>query len=631
MKKIRSLSMKLSLSAMLMAVPVFIVSLGILFYQSRHFIRYEAVDRATSVLNTTMQRVNSYMNTVETATNSNEWIALKYLQPDTLMALSHRIVLFNRHADGSSITTEPGTFPEFGRYFSVYSFRQGDSVVTVRRGEYEYFDRIWYKNPRNLGKACWVDPFNKSNEGTPYSTKFIATYCKPLYQADGRFVGVISTDLSLRELAKAIESATPPYQHAYFMMTGSEGQFFVHPDTSRLFKQTIFTGATPRRQADIIALGHEMTAGKQGSMVAVIDDQPCLVCYQPVPGTHWSLALVCPDSDILYAYHRLAYIITALIIVGLLVILLLCRQTVAHAIRPISQLLVKTQTIAEGNYEIYIPHSPRKDAVGQLQNSFATMLESLNFQMGSIRYTTEQTTRRNEELATATRLAKEAASQKTAFIQNMTHQIRTPLNIIMGFAQVLRDNHQQLPESETRSIADMMTHNSYHLNRMVLMLFDSSDSGISEELKAHKHDLVSCNEIARESIGFTKLHFPGLPIRFTTEVPDDLSIHSSHLYLMRSIRELLYNAAKYSDGQHVTLHISQTATTVRFVFEDTGPGITDDYLHLMFTPFTKVNDLSEGLGLGLPLAKRHIQNLDGNLTFDPDYHEGCRFVIELPK
>jgi len=50
----------------------------------------------------------------------------------------------------------------------------------------------------------------------------------------------------------------------------------------------------------------------------------------------------------------------------------------------------------------------------------------------------------------------------------------------------------------------------------------------------------------------------------------------------------------------------------------------------MFTPFTKVNDLSEGLGLGLPLCRRHILNLGGNLTLDANYHDGCRFVIELP-
>ena len=99
---------------------------------------------------------------------------------------------------------------------------------------------------------------------------------------------------------------------------------------------------------------------------------------------------------------------------------------------------------------------------------------------------------------------------------------------------------------------------------------------------------------------------------------------------MRSLREILYNAAKYSDGQHVSLRISHTENTILFIFEDTGPGIAEEYLEQVFVPFSKVNDLSEGLGLGLALAKRHVENLGGTLTLDTSYHEGCRIIIELP-
>ena len=51
----------------------------------------------------------------------------------------------------------------------------------------------------------------------------------------------------------------------------------------------------------------------------------------------------------------------------------------------------------------------------------------------------------------------------------------------------------------------------------------------------------------------------------------------------------------------------------------------------IFKPFAKVDDLSEGLGLGLPLSKRHAVNMGGDLTLDTDYHDGCRFIVELPK
>jgi signal transduction histidine kinase len=99
---------------------------------------------------------------------------------------------------------------------------------------------------------------------------------------------------------------------------------------------------------------------------------------------------------------------------------------------------------------------------------------------------------------------------------------------------------------------------------------------------------------------------------------------------MRSLRELLYNAAKYSDGQHIKLFITHTDSFVRFIVEDKGPGISEDYYDLMYKPFTKVDDLSEGLGLGLPLTKRHAISLGGDLIYDRDYRDGCRFTLEVP-
>ena len=233
----------------------------------------------------------------------------------------------------------------------------------------------------------------------------------------------------------------------------------------------------------------------------------------------------------------------------------------------------------------------------------------------------------------------EADKQKTAFIQNVSHQIRTPLNIILGFAQVLRNSlasrsdgtKDALPKEELVGITNMMKHNSIHLNRMVLMLFDSSDIGTFEESQASRTEHISCNEIARECIDFTLAMFPNLPIRFETVFPDDFRIYTNHLFLMRTIRELLYNSAKYSDGKHLALRISQTESTVQFIVEDVGPGLPKESLDFIFKPFSKTDDLTEGLGLGLPLSKRHAINLGGDLIFDSDYHDGCRFILEMPK
>ena len=639
----QSLSWKLSLGILLMAIPIFMLALGILFVQSRNTVKREATKHAASVVNTTLQSITRYMNIVRTATDLTAWDVIANLHPDSILTYSNYVVALNGHIDGCSISLEPDIFPKYGRYFSVYTVRDSDTVRTVIEEEYEYFEKVWYKQSKQKGEACWAVYYDEGDSLELTIDGMIASYSKPLYRADKSFVGIISTDLSLLRLSKDLTAETP-YDGSYFFMTGDEGRYYLHPDTTQLFAKTIFSDAAPDKNADIFALGHQMTTGQQGSMSVRINGEPCIVSYQPVPGTNWSLALVCPERTILHSYNLLAYIVSALLIVGLLLILLFSSFTVAHAILPLYNLAGKLQRIAErlrDNSPLStihsslddsspIPHSRHQDVVGRLQNSFAVMQESLNQHMGDIQQTNAEALRRNEELVRASELAKESNRQKSLFIQHVSHQVRTPLNIIMGFSQVLKESKDLMPEEEKKSITDMIRHNALMLYRMVLMLFDSSARGTTEELYANRNDEVLCNDLVRESIAETIDQFPQQSIRFSTDVPDDFLIHSNYTYLKHSFRELLYNACKYSDGQHIAVRINRTQTVVRFVFEDTGPGIADEYVDHLFEMFTKVNDLSEGLGLGLSLAKRHLKNLGGDIILDTSYKAGCRFIVELP-
>ena len=125
-------------------------------------------------------------------------------------------------------------------------------------------------------------------------------------------------------------------------------------------------------------------------------------------------------------------------------------------------------------------------------------------------------------------------------------------------------------------------------------------------------------------------YFPGVTVKFHTQVEDSFTLVSDHLFLMRSIREILFNSSKYSDGKNISLRITANKTRVRFIFEDTGPGIPKENQEHIFTPFYKKDNLSEGLGVGLPLTKRHVILLGGTLELDPDYRKGCRFIMDFP-
>ena len=634
MKMIRfhKLSTRLAIVILVLATPLFITTIGALFLEARWAIRHKAVGRARSALNASMQRLDRNLIAVQTATEAYSWMLEEKMHPDSFLTISHKVVALNPHIDGCSVSAEPYLFPEKGRHYSVYTVREPDSVTTVVEEEYEYFQKTWYKFPYDLNAPCWEIYFDEADSLELTIDGMLASYGKPLHNANNEIVGVISTDLSLLKLTKIINEERP-YPNSYFVMLDSDGRYVVHPDSTRLFTKTIFDDADPRTEQDLIALGHQMTAGKEGGMPIYIDGKGYLVCYQPVPGTDWSLAIVCPDNDILKNYYMLSNIVIPLLIIGLLIIVLLCHRAVSQAFSAIRQLLLKTRMIAEGNMEVHISHSNRIDDVGRLQNSFAAMLQALQFHIGIVRYITEKLQQRNKELEEATKRAQEANQQKTTFIQNVSHQIRTPLNIVMGFSQVLHDAIKQreaLPDEEMKSVTSTMDHQAKLLYRLVTMLFDSSDTGFSEELRTHQFDIVKCNDVAREAIEYLKEHYPEAETEFVSEVADDFCIQTSQLYLLRCLRELLYNSAKYSDGKHILLQITTTGHTIRYVVEDKGKGIPEADRDLMFKFFTKVDDLSEGLGLGLPLAKRHALNLGGDLWLDDTYHEGCRFILEIP-
>ena len=623
-----SLSLKLSLWLLFFTMTVFVVSMSFLFLYSRNIMNQEAKERAVLTLENSSLKLTHLITEIETATHNAEWLVEAHTQPDSLLSFTRRVTELNPNIHSCSITTEPFFFPQHGRYFSAYSMRVGDSIETVKEAEYEYFEKVWYNTPKKLGIPCWVDPFDDYNAGTLSAPDLIASYCMPLYDKQHQFYGVISADVTLPKLAEAINTQ-PPFANSYFVLLGQDGHFFIHPDSTKLIKESIFSVAEEEGQPELIVLGHEMQQQKKNAMEVRMDGEPCLVFYQPVAQTPWSIALVCPLGDIHSGLNKLLYLVVLLTMGGLIVLLFLCRHIVSQMIAPLNRLARLSLSIANGQFEEHVPHSHREDTIGLLQNSFAIMQQSLSTHISHIQEVNAQLEQRNKELLQANQMAEESQRKKNAFVQNMTHQIRTPLNIVLGFAQVMSENYHAIEAEELQSLNDMIEHNTVLVNRMALML---ADSALLDQVTPYPtNDIVSCNDVARETIEFAHKQYPNMNFRLESSLPDTLCIRTNHLFLMRIIRELLINAAKYSNSERVRLKVENSTTRIYYTIEDVGPGIAEEQRDRMFDPFTKVDDFTEGLGLGLPLTKQHVMRLGGELTFDTSYTKGCRFIIDIPR
>ncbi len=627
----RRLSLKLSFGITLFLVVIFIVSLGILFARSRQMVKEGAIARAEQELENMVERVNGAMNVVEAATNTAEWhLTDTQLVPDSILHYARRIVTMNPNFDGCSISMEPNFFPQRGRYFSVYAYHDGDSVRAKIEEPYDYFNKVYYKMPITLGKPSWVEAYieNVDGEVSDDYNDMIVSFGVPLVNSKKEVIGVISTDLSMPWLSEIV-SEFKPYPNSYCVMLGADGQYLIHPDTTKLMRKTIFTDLDPQTQQDLISLGHEMIEGNQGIMNVKVKGKRCIAVYRSLKRAPWSVALICQEKDILAGYTKLLYILIPLLVFGLLVILAFCLNVVNNMVRPINSLTRKLSYITNGHYNEHIPTTSRRDVIGRLQNLFAEMQMALSAHISSLQDMYAATKQMNEELEEANEHARKADEQKNEFLKDVTHQIRTPLNIMNGFIQVLRDDYESIPKDEVNSILDTMQTNAISISRMVNMLLVAANTG--KNVKINTMETVNIQKV----VDFMKYMYetnPPFTVDLITEVcvADDFEVKSNWDFLTKALVELIYNAKKYTKEGYVKLTAKTEGMTVVFEVEDTGPGINEETQTRLFDTFAKGDIFAEGLGLGLPCCRQMVRMLGGDLKYDTSYTNGSRFKLIIP-
>ena len=470
----KHLSLRLGLLILVVVGIVFSASFGLLFYHSRQYVKKAAYRHASEVLSQTVHNITAIMVRTEAVTAKMEVQIKKHMEPDSLLAYTRQMLEQNPDIIGFTIALEPNYFPQCGERFSAYSLRQDDSIQTVVE-THDYFSQLWYKEPWNQKRALWLEPYIDDTPDILTSNEYNFSFVKPLYNNDGEPVGVLCTDLLLKWLSNAV-TEVKPYPNSSAIMLGHDGRYIVHPDTAKLVRESIFSDPDPEAVQDVIPLGQAMISGGSGMYQMIVDGNPAHVFYRPLERTGWSIAIVCPDSDVFSGYNRMLNIALIVIAISLLLLLLFCYQTIRRAVVPVNQLAMTAHSIADGHFDEELPLSQRLDTVGQLQNSFVSMQQSLNTYVNELRQINAETEQRNQELQSAYQLVREADQRKTNFIQDMSHQIRTPLNIINGFTQVIATSYSDLPADELEDITARMRSSAQDITTLTRQLSELNRS-----------------------------------------------------------------------------------------------------------------------------------------------------------
>ena len=409
----RKLSVRVSLWVVMFAAVIFIAALSFLFYQARDAVRQEAVSRATQILDNTSERVEGILNRVEVATNMTKWLVQRHPDnPDSMFVYSRGMLLNNPDFYNCSIAFEPYYFKDKGRYFSAYSKHEGDTIRTIQGGSdnYQYFYMDWYLMPALLDHPCWTEPYMDFDAPTN-TTGMVASYCDAIRDGQGRVIGAINTSLSLSWLSQTV-SSLKPYPHSYSIMIGRGGTYFVHPDTTKITRQTIFTQTFEQPDTALTRLGHAMQRGEDSMMHTNINGESCYVFYQPLGATGCSIAIVCPESDIFGGFDRLRHTVDAIVAVGLLLMLYFFIRIITRELNPLRRLAEEAETIASGQFDAKLPNFRRIDEIGQLSHSFGNMQQSLVKYIDELKETTSQKASIERDLRIASAIQKGMLPEK---------------------------------------------------------------------------------------------------------------------------------------------------------------------------------------------------------------------------
>lgn len=225
--------------------------------------------------------------------------------------------------------------------------------------------------------------------------------------------------------------------------------------------------------------------------------------------------------------------------------------------------------------------------------------------------------------------AVQAIQRKNMFLSNMSHEVRTPLNAIVGFSAVLTDEDESFDDESRREFSEIIKVNSFQLLKLINDILNFSDfENDNITFNIRTHDAVKlCNEVVETVMASRKLE---VEMRFDTDL-SVLMLDTDDARLRQVLINLLVNAAKFTEQGSIVLELKMAdADTALFSVTDTGCGIPPEKQHLIFERFEKLNDFVQGSGLGLSICQLIVKYMNGKLWVDSGYTRGARFCFTHP-
>ncbi len=485
----KTLSVRLSLMVVLAMTLLLMSSLVFMLHYSRKAVKEEALQKASQTLDGTIARIdNILLSTEQTAGNFYFMMRHQLNDSNKIYAFSRELVESNPYISGCAIAFEPGFYEGCDEFMAYYhrSEEEESKIIKSRTfGTTSYTQQLWYTHTMKTGKSQWINPMTDV-EGV---TEPIVTFSLPIWNSKRETIGVMGIDVSLELLSHIVLEAKPS-PNSYCTMLDGDGQYIVHPDSNKLFRQAIFSQKEYESDENLREAAKAMLAGESGYRSFKLNNINHFIFYKPFVRTsvkvrsmealHWYIGIIYPEDDIFGDYDSLLTYVLAIALIGLLLIFILCRFIIHRQLLPLRMLTESAQRIAEGKFNEQIPEGHHHhDEIGRLQDNFQRMQQSLASNIGELEQLKANIQERGEELKKVYNEVKKADRIKTAFLHNMTNQMISPAESIDKDVIKLCDHDTS--SEETAQLAEDIQQSGNTITKLLNDLIRMSEEEMRKE------------------------------------------------------------------------------------------------------------------------------------------------------
>ena len=233
--------------------------------------------------------------------------------------------------------------------------------------------------------------------------------------------------------------------------------------------------------------------------------------------------------------------------------------------------------------------------------------------------------------------AENLAKLKSEFLNQVSHELRTPLAVIIGYIECITDGLYGEIETKHHEILQVVAKQSTHLKNMIdqILIYSRLEAG-KQPVRLEDLQLTKIVSELRETFEFL-CRQKGIDLYW--ELPrDPLPVRSDAVRLKEVVSNLLQNAVKYTDRGSITVRVAPLPSTESVTVEvkDTGMGISEHHLTSIFEPFMQAHKTSSensrgGIGLGLSIVKKHLEQVKGTIDVESELGKGSTFRVVLPR